>query len=255
MTTRMRRFAPVLAALAVGILLGGWAVERVSARKELYTYLDLFNDSLAKIEGTYVEEVDPKELMYGAIRGMLSALDPYSVFLDEESFNDFRVTTEGEFGGLGIQITVRDGVLTVVSPIEGTPAYDLGIRSGDRIVAVEGESTRGITVDEAIERLRGDPGTKVNITIRREGMEEFLDYTVTRDIIKIDSVPYAFMLEDRLGYVRVSRFARTTAEELSETLDGLDSQGMRGLVLDLRSNPGHLSRYRRAHSQHEGPRQ
>ena len=136
MTTRMRRFTPVLAALAVGILLGGWAVERVSAKKELYTYLDLFNDSLAKIEGTYVEEVDPKTLMYGAIRGMLSSLDPYSIFLDEESFSDFRVTTEGEFGGLGIQITVRDGVLTVVSPIEGTPAYDLGIRSGDRIVAI-----------------------------------------------------------------------------------------------------------------------
>ena len=240
MTTRMRRLTPVLAALAIGILLGGWAVDRVSARKELYTYLDLFNDSLAKIEGTYVEEVDPKEIMYGAIRGMLSALDPYSVFLDEDSFSDFRVTTEGEFGGLGIQITVRDGVLTVVSPIEGTPAYDLGIRSGDRIVAIEGESTRGITVDGAIESLRGDPGTRVDITIRREGVEELLDYTVTRDVIKIDSVPYAFMLDDDLGYVRVSRFSRTTAEELEDTLTELEAQGMRGLVLDLRSNPGGL---------------
>lgn len=240
MKTPMRRITPLLAALAVGMLLGGWAVERVSARKELYTYLDLFNDSLAKIEGTYVEEVDPKDLIYGAIRGMLSSLDPYSVFLDEESFSDFRVTTEGEFGGLGIQITVRDGILTVVSPIEGTPAYDLGIRSGDRIVAIEGESTRGITVDGAIESLRGDPGTKVNITIRREGVDEPLDYTITRDVIRIDSVPYAFMLDDRLAYVRVSRFSRTTAEELTETLDELDSQGMTGLVLDLRSNPGGL---------------
>ncbi len=146
MTPRFRRWAPILTALLVGMLLGGWAVERVGAGNELYSYLDLFNDALAKVEGAYVEEVDPKDLMYGAIRGMLASLDPYSMFLDEEAFRDFQVTTEGEFGGLGIQITVRDGVLTVVSPIEGTPAYDLGIQAGDRIVAIEGEPTRGITV-------------------------------------------------------------------------------------------------------------
>ncbi len=240
MTPRFRRATPVLTALIVGVLLGGWAVERVTARKDLYSYLDLFNDSLAKIEGAYVEEIDSKNVMYGAIRGMLSTLDPYSVFLDEETFRDFRVTTEGEFGGLGIQITVRDGVLTVVSPIEGTPAYDLGIKSGDRIVEIEGESTRGITSDEAVKKLRGEPGTKVNITIRREGVSEPLDYTVTRDIIRIDSVPYAFMMGDGVGYVRVARFSRTTADELDERLSELEAQGMRGLIVDLRSNPGGL---------------
>jgi len=240
MRARARRFVPFLTALLIGALLGGWAVDRVSARKELYTYLDLFNDALAKIEGAYVEEVDPREVMYGAIRGMLSTLDPYSVFLDEEAFNDFQVTTEGEFGGLGIQITVRDGILTVVSPIEGTPAYDLGIKSGDRIVRIEGEPTRGITADEAVRKLRGEPGTKVNITIHREGVDDLLDYTITRDVIRIDSVPYAFMLDDGVGYVRISRFSRTTADELREKLDELDSQGMRALVLDLRSNPGGL---------------
>lgn len=240
MAPRFRRIAPIVTALVIGILLGGWTVERVTARNDLYSYLDLFNDSLAKIEGAYVEDVDSKTLMYGAIRGMLSTLDPYSVFLDEDTFRDFQVTTEGEFGGLGIQITVRDGVLTVVSPIEGTPAYDLGIKSGDRIVEIEGESTRGITSDEAVKKLRGEPGTKVNITIRREGADEPLDYTVTRDIIRIDSVPYAFMLDDGVGYVRVARFSRTSADELSERLDELDGQGMRGLILDLRSNPGGL---------------
>jgi carboxyl-terminal processing protease len=240
MTTRFRRTAPILTALIIGILLGGWTVERVTARKDLYSYLDLFNDSLAKIEGAYVEDIDSKSLMYGAIRGMLATLDPYSVFLDEETFRDFQVTTEGEFGGLGIQITVRDGILTVVSPIEGTPAYDLGIKSGDRIVEIEGESTRGITSDEAVKKLRGEPGTKVNITIRREGVEEPLDYTVTRDIIRIDSVPYAFMMDDDVGYVRVARFSRTTANELSGRLAELEDQGMRGLILDLRSNPGGL---------------
>ena len=240
MTRRFRRLAPVMTALIVGALLGGFVVERVSARNDLYTYLDLFNDALAKVEHVYVEEVYSKELMYGAIRGMLSSLDPYSVFLDEESFTDFQVTTEGEFGGLGIQITARDGVLTVVSPIEGTPAYDLGIQSGDRIIAIEGESTRGITTDQAILKLRGEPGTKVNITIYREGVDGNLDYTVTRDIIRIDSVPYAFMMDDRIGYVRISRFSRTTARELEEKLDRLDSEGMRGLVVDLRSNPGGL---------------
>ncbi len=240
MTRRFRRFAPVLTALIIGIVLGGWAVERVSAGKDLYTYLDLFNDSLAKIEGAYVEEVDAKDLMYGAIRGMLSSLDPYSVFLDEKDFSDFQVVTEGEFGGLGIQITVRDGVLTVVSPIEGTPAYDLGIQSGDRIVRIEGETTRGITVDGAIKLLRGEPGTEVTITILREGVEDLLDYTVTRDIIKIDSVPYSFMVDDGVGYVRVSRFSRTTADEIREALSALEDQGMKSLVLDLRSNPGGL---------------
>lgn len=231
---------PVVIALVIGLLLGGWAVDRVSARKDTYTYLDLFNDALAKVEVTYVEDVDVKDLMYGAIRGMLETLDPYSVFFDEEAYRSFRVTTEGEFGGLGIQITVRDGVLTVVSPIEGTPAYDLGIRSGDRIVQIEGESTRGITVDGAIDKLRGEPGTKVDITIAREGVEDFLDYTVTRDIIKIDSVPYAFMIDDRVGYVRVSRFSRTTADELRAKLDELEAAGMKELVIDLRSNPGGL---------------
>jgi carboxyl-terminal processing protease len=240
MTTRFRRMMPVAVALLVGIVIGAWAVERVSARKDLYSYLDLFNDALAKIEGAYVEDVDSKELLYGAIRGMLTTLDPYSAFLDEDSYRDFQVTTEGEFGGLGIQITVRDGILTVVSPIEGTPAFDLGISSGDRIVAIEGEPTRGITVDEAIKKLRGDPGTKVNITISREGIEDLLEYTVTRDVIKIDSVPYAFLLRDGVGYVRVSRFSRTSAEELREKLDELESEGMTKLVLDVRSNPGGL---------------
>jgi carboxyl-terminal processing protease len=171
---------------------------------------------------------------------MMETLDPYCMFLDEEEFRDFQVTTEGEFGGLGIQITVRDGVLTVVSPVEGTPAYDLGIQSGDRIVGIEGESTHGITVDEAIKKLRGEPGTKVNITVRREGLDELLEYTVTRDIIKIDSVPYAFMMDDDVGYVRIARFSRTSADELSARLDELEALGMRGLVIDLRSNPGGL---------------
>jgi carboxyl-terminal processing protease len=240
MTGRMRRFAPILLALAVGVLVGGWFVERVSARKDIYSYLDLFTDALDKVERGYVEDVESKELMYGAIRGMLTTLDPYSMFLDEEEFKDFQVTTEGEFGGLGIQITVRDGVLTVVSPVEGTPAYDLGIQSGDRIVGIEGESTYGITVDEAIKKLRGDPGTKVDITVRREGVEELLEYTVTRDIIRIDSVPYAMLLEGGVGYVRLSRFSRTSADELNARLDELDGDGMTSLVLDLRSNPGGL---------------
>ena len=240
MTRRMRRATPILVALLVGVLIGGWFVERVSARKDIYSYLDLFTDSLDKVERAYVEDVESKELMYGAIRGMLGSLDPYSMFLDEDQFRDFQVATEGEFGGLGIQITVRDGVLTVVSPVEGTPAYDLGIQSGDRIVGIEGESTRGITVDAAITKLRGEPGTKVNITIRREGVEELLEYTVTRDIIKIDSVPYSMMLDGDVGYVRVARFSRTSTEELSAGLDELEDGGMTSLILDLRSNPGGL---------------
>ncbi|MFH1689022.1 MAG: S41 family peptidase [Candidatus Eisenbacteria bacterium] len=240
MTRRMRRATPILLALLVGVLVGGWFVERVSARKDIYSYLDLFTDTLDKVERGYVEDVESKELMYGAIRGMLGSLDPYSMFLDEDEFRDFQVTTEGEFGGLGIQITVRDGVLTVVSPVEGTPAYDLGIQSGDRIVRIEGESSHGITVDEAIRKLRGEPGSKVDITIHREGVEELLEYTVTRDIIKIDSVPYASLLTGDVGYVRIARFSRTSTDELSARLDDLEDAGMKSLILDLRSNPGGL---------------
>jgi carboxyl-terminal processing protease len=236
----MSRATPILVALLVGVLMGGWFVERVSARKDIYSYLDLFTDTLDKVERGYVEDVDSKELMYGAIRGMLGSLDPYSMFFDEEQFRDFQVSTEGEFGGLGIQITVREGVLTVVSPVEGTPASDLGIESGDRIVGIEGESTRGITVDEAIKKLRGEPGTKVDITIRREGVDELLEYTVTRDIIKIDSVPYSMMLNGDVGYVRIARFSRTSADELSARLDELEDVGMTSLILDVRSNPGGL---------------
>jgi carboxyl-terminal processing protease len=171
---------------------------------------------------------------------MLRELDPFSAYLDEDSFKDLQITTQGQFGGLGIVVSVRDDFPTVISPLDGTPAYSLGIQSGDVIIDIEGESTRGMPIDEVVGKLRGPEGTKVTIKIKREGEAEDREYTIIREIIHVKSVPYAMILDGDIGYVRVSNFSASTGEELREALDVLDEQGSRGLILDLRENPGGL---------------
>lgn len=219
--------------------------ERRDARaraRATYESLELFGKVYERLTRNYVEELDPEELIDRAIEAMLDELDPHSQLLTEEVYDDLMVQTQGEFGGLGIQITVRDGYPTVVSPIDGTPAFRLGIRGGDQIVEIEGESTEGWKSSDAVKVLRGPKGTKVTIGIRRPGSDKILPFTIVRDIIKVESVPYAFMLDDDagVGYVRISNFARTTADELEQKLDQLESEGMRSLILDLRFNPGGL---------------
>jgi len=187
----------------------------------------------------YVDEVDPKTLSEAAVRGMLSTLDEHSQYLPPQNYEDLMMSTEGEFGGLGITIVIRDHYPTVVSPIEGTPAFFMGIQGGDQIVEIEGKSTFDWESNEAVKLLRGEPGTRVSIKIRREGVAEPIPFTITRDIIKVESVPYGFMIGD-IGYVRVQNFARTTAAELRAKLEQLDKQGAKGILLDLRWNPGGL---------------
>ena len=188
----------------------------------------------------YVDPIDYRKLIKGAIDGMTSTLDPHTVFFTPKQYNDLKIDTRGKFGGLGIQIGLRDKWLTVISPIEGTPAYRSGIQAGDKIIKIEGESTKGITTEEAVSKLRGDPGTKVTITISREGEPKSFDVIIVRDIIEIKPIPYYGLVDDDIGYVRLTQFSAESGDEIKNALIDLTQQGAKGIILDLRSNPGGL---------------
>ena len=209
-------------------------------RNELYKQLELFSDTLSLINGEYVDEPKTKDLIYGAMRGMLSSLDPYSEFLDPERYKELKTDTEGKFGGLGIEITIKDGMLTVITPIEDTPAWKAGLKPEDKIVKIDGEITRNISSDEAVKKLRGKPGSEVVLTILREGAPKLLEVKIIRDVIKIKDIKYARMLEDGIGYIRLTEFGETTPKDIELSLSKLKEEGMSGLVLDLRNNPGGL---------------
>ncbi|MEO0084672.1 MAG: S41 family peptidase [candidate division WOR-3 bacterium] len=242
MKPKRKRIALIASILVVAIALGGLLGTRLWAqRSNIFEALHIFNTILNIVQQNYVKEVDAKELIQSAIKGMLGSLDPYSVYMNAEEFKDLRAKTEAEFGGIGIQIGLRDNILTVISPIEGTPAYRVGMRSGDKIVKIDSEPTEGFTLDEAVKRLRGKPGTKVEVEVTREGLAEPIHFTIVREIIKIKAVPYAGKLTDEIGYIRLADFSRVAAPELSAALDSLFAiEGIKKLVLDLRSNSGGL---------------
>jgi len=206
----------------------------------IYKELELFEHALAIVRSDYVEEPEAKALIYGALKGMLATLDPYSQFLDPDSYNELKVDTEGAFGGLGIEITIKDDLLTIISPIDDTPAFRAGLKAGDRIVKIDGQLTRGITLLEAVKKLRGKPQTSVTLTIFREKENELKDVALERAIITIQSVREARLIEDHIGYVRLSDFREKTTDDLEVALRGLKEQEMDSLILDLRNNPGGL---------------
>ena len=209
-------------------------------RNELYRQVELFSDSLAIIQSDYVDEVKPKDLIYGALKGMLSSLDPHSQFLDPDTYNELKVDTEGKFGGIGIEITIKDGLLTVVTPIEDTPAWKAGLKSNDRIVKINNELTRDITLVDAVKKLRGKPGEPVNISILRESEKKLLEFRIVRDIIKIKDIKEARILEDGIGYIRLVEFRENTPQDINMALEKLTKSGMNAVILDLRNNPGGL---------------
>ena len=214
----------------------------VKARSdEIYEKLKIFSEVLSIIQKNYVEETTAEDLIYGAINGMLRTLDPHSSFMLPDLYKELQVETKGSFGGIGIEITIRTGILTIVSPIEDTPAFRAGLQAEDKIVKIEGESTREMTLFDAVKKMRGPSGTKVTISIMREGFLEPEDFTLTREIIRIKSVKHK-LLEDDLGYVRLSQFQERTADEFSKALDTLEKgdKPLKGLILDLRNNPGGL---------------
>lgn len=190
------------------------------------------------LEADYYQDLDEQKLGFSAVRGMLDTLDPHSYFLDPDSLSRMREDYSGKFFGLGIQIQKQDDRLTVVSVVEGTPAWRLGVQIGDVISAIDGESTKTVTSFDAMQKLRGMRGTKVTVTIVRDGLEKPFDLTVVREEIPLLSVPYAFILEPGVGYIYIRSFAETTPDELEEKLRRLSGQGMRSLLLDLRGNGG-----------------
>lgn len=229
-----------VAALLVALFGTGFLVGKSPATSEVsYRDLDAFVEVLDRVERDYVDPVDTRKLVKGAIDGMMKDLDPFSQYMDQAEYADLRSVTQGHFGGLGIVISVRDEFPTVISPIEGTPAYTLGIQSGDVIVRIGGASTRGLSNEEAVRRLRGPEGTNVTITIARAGEPE-RDYTIRREEIQVKSVPYAFEVAPGVGYLRLSTFSESTGEEVRDAIAKLEGQGVRSIVLDLRDNPGGL---------------
>jgi carboxyl-terminal processing protease len=224
-----------------GFFFSNWSLlENVNAGEQShYTRLKTFAESLSLVKKNYVEDVEEKELVYGAIKGMLSSLDPHSSFMPPEAFKEMQIDTKGEFGGLGIQIGIKDKILTIIAPIEDTPAHEAGVQAGDRIIKIEGESTKDISLHEAVSKLRGPKGTDVTITIVREGLEKSLDITITRDIIKLKSVKTR-VLDDNIGYVKLTQFQEKSAKDLRKALKELSEKDINALILDLRNNPGGL---------------
>jgi len=222
------------------LFLKGSGGEVKADTKEVYKNIELFAEALRQIEKQYVEPQDPQKLIYGAIEGMVRSLDPHSSFLTKEQHQELMLETKGSFMGIGIEIIIKDNVLTVVSPIEGTPAYEAGIKAGDKIIRVEDKSTKDISLMEAVRDIRGLKGTKVRLTIVREEVEEPLEFSITRDVIPLQSVRH-HLLTPGIGYVRVSNFQSKTARDLSSALGVLEEEGkLEGLILDLRNNPGGL---------------
>lgn len=208
--------------------------------KDVYKNIELFTEVLRQIENNYVETQEPKDLIYGAIKGMIRNLDPHSSFMTKEEYSEFMLETKGSFTGIGIEITIKDNILTVVSPIEDTPAYKAGIKAGDKIFKVENEPTKDMTMLEAVKKIRGPKGTKVNLTILREGSDKPLEFSITRDVIPLKSVRHNLLSPD-IAYIRISNFQSKTAEDLSSVIKKLKKERkIKGLILDLRNNPGGL---------------
>jgi len=227
----------VVVALVLGVLLGkGW--ERTGHATETYEELKTFSEVLTQVQKSYVDETKVKDLVQGAIRGMLSTLDPHSAYMTPEMYKEMQVETKGEFGGVGIQIGVKENRLAVIAPIEGTPAYRAGIKSGDFITKVNEETTKDLTLMDAVQKMRGPKGSKINLTIQREGIPDPLQFTLVRDTIKIESVKSKVL--DNIGYIRLTQFQESTGRDLSKVLKQFKDQKLQSTILDLRNNPGGL---------------
>lgn len=241
-TNRKGKFVLALVVVALVTVMTTMMHRGLEAAGNDYESIELFTDVLAIVKKSYVEEVDTKKLIYGAINGMLASLDPHSSFMPPETYKEMKIETKGTFGGLGIEISIKDGILTVISPIEDTPAYRAGIKAGDQILKIDDKFTKDLTVMDAVKRMRGTKGTKVTLTIMRDGFERPKDFPLTRDIIQVKSVKFK-TLDDGYGYVRIAQFQEKTADDLQKALESLKEANkgkLSGLVLDLRNDPGGL---------------
>ncbi|MFI5000216.1 MAG: S41 family peptidase [Reyranellales bacterium] len=244
---RLASTAAILAFLAAPLVGSVSAQDKVDPKaaggdkSELYQQLNLFGDVLERIRRDYVEPVDEKTLMENAINGMLAALDPHSSYMNPKAYKDMQVQTKGEFGGLGIEVTMESGVIKVVTPIDDTPASKAGILTGDLIFALDGEPVQGLTLQEAVEKMRGKVGTPIKLSIRRASAKDPLDVTLTRETIKVKSTRYH--LEGDVGYIRVTQFTEQSTSGVLDAVEKMKKEAgnkLKGYVLDLRNNPGGL---------------
>ncbi len=242
----MKKFLPgwVTVVLATGLMVAGGlmilpsaiAYDSVSANSSLELFMDVFSRTTI----TYVDSVDSQELIEAALRGMLESLDPNSILLSPDDYENLRIQLSGSFEGVGITIGIRDEWLTVISPVEGTPAFRAGMKAGDKIVEIDGVSTFGVTTTEAVMQIRGPRGSTVDLTVVRPGLPDSISFEIKRDVIDLPSVPAGFMIDDETGYIRLSRFGEETQKEVRNALREIVEEGAENLILDLRGNAGGL---------------
>ncbi len=239
---RLRKYTLLAAAVLLVSLTTSMMYRGASAAGNDYESIELFTDVLAIVKKSYVEDVDTKKLIYGAINGMLASLDPHSSFMPPETYKEMKIETKGTFGGLGIEISIKDGMLTVISPIEDTPAFKAGVKAGDQILKIDDKFTKDLSIMEAVKRMRGNKGTKVTLSIMREGFDRPKEFPLIRDIIQVKSVKFK-TLDEGYGYIRIAQFQEKTADDLQKAFESITEANkgkLRGLVLDLRNDPGGL---------------
>lgn len=233
--------APMVIA-SIALATGGWFLQRgVSREGNVYTQARLFEEVLHRISDDYVDPKDPASLYKMAIDGLLHELgDPYTAFMTPDDYNNLKITTQGEYGGIGSEITKRDGWITIMAPLPGSPSERAGLRSGDKIIEIDGESTRGWSQDEAVAKLRGPKGTAVEFKVMRSGHDEPIPYRLVREEIQVHSVRTSYLMDGGVGYIELRTFSENTTSELRAAIDDLRRQGMKGLIIDVRGNPGGL---------------
>ena len=231
---------------AVVLIFASFAVMGAFARTvkkadddQFWEFVSMFSEIFKEVRERYVDEVDSKKLFEGALQGMFLTLDPHSQYMEPDIYTQLEKETEGAFSGVGITITIKDGVLTVISPMPGSPAARQGVRAWDRIIEIDGKKTEGITITEAVKKLTGPSGTTVTIKVYREGEKDFLYFTIVRKSIKIESI-YSNMLEGKIGYIRLTKFSDNTSRDMRKALEKLREEGARGIIVDLRYNTGGL---------------
>jgi carboxyl-terminal processing protease len=222
--------------LLIGIVIGQGMVQ---AKSDTYEDLKAFTQALELVKRNYVENPDTKELIQGAIRGMVSSLDPHSSYMNERSFKEMNMDIKGEFQGVGIQIGIKNQQLTIIAPIDDTPGFRAGLAAGDKIMKINDEWTKDMSIEQAVDKMRGPKNTQVNLLIYREGWDKPKEFKITRDVIKVMSVK-SEMLDNEIGYIRIIQFQGQTTEELEKALKNLEAKGIKKLVLDLRNDPGGL---------------